>query len=78
MIYRNTKSSSYIYLQTNSELYLLGDLCLAKNSSSIRSASHLNPDFFSSSLEWECRHDGLSISTGNMVSAPYTSAKGVS
>lgn len=77
---------SYISLGLTLGLYLLASLCLVANSrtwvnslnSSITSAAHSNMALFASSLNWDHRHEGMSIFTSNIVSAPYTMENGVS
>lgn len=55
-------------------------LCLAVNSQTwetsfnllIRSATHSNLVLFASLLNWDRRHEGVSIYISSMASAPYT------
>lgn len=46
--------------------------------SSIRSITHLSLYLFTYGLNWECCHEGVSISTGSITSSLYTMVKGVS
>lgn len=81
-----TRSPSRISLSLTLELYRLAALCLAANSqmqatfliSSTKFATHFNSTLFTSWLNWERNHKGVSISTDSIAFAPYTMIKRIS